>query len=195
MSISLSDRRAVTTHPIAEVLAERWSPRSFNPSAQIDDAQLSVLLEAARWAPSASNLQPVRFIAARRGTAEFDAIVATLVGFNQVWAVRASALVVGIAVTAGQDGTPHRWAEYDLGQAIAHLSVQAHTDGLHVHQIGGFDPRAIADHFGLADTFVPVSITAIGTLGEAAALGEPYLSREVASRERLPLDDLVLVLA
>ena len=195
MTISRSDRRAITTHPSADVLAERWSPRSFDPTAEITDAQFTPLLEAARWAPSASNLQPVRFIAARRGTAAFDAIVDSLVGFNRVWAVRASALVVGIAVTAGPDGTVYRWAEYDLGQSIAHLSVQAHSDGLHVHQIGGFDAQVLARHFELADTLLAVSVTAIGTLGDAAALVEPYFSREVAARQRLPLDDLVLVFA
>lgn len=193
MTISTSDRRAVTATPIADVLAERWSPRSFDRAAELSDAQFSALLEAARWAPSASNLQPVRFIAARRGTAEFDAIVNALVGFNQVWAVRSSALVVAVAVTEAADGTAHRWAEYDLGQSIAHLSVQAHSDGLHVHQIGGFDPQALSDHFGLAETLVPVSITAVGTLADASELDEPYRSREVAGRERLSLDDLVLV--
>jgi nitroreductase len=195
MSISTSDRRAVTAHPIAGVLAERWSPRSFDATADIADAPFIALLEAARWAPSASNLQPVRFIAARRGTAEFDAIISTLIGFNQVWAVRASALVVAAAVTSTLDGTPNRWAEYDLGQSIAHLSVQAHSDGLHVHQIGGFDASALASQFGLDDTLVPVSITAVGTLAHAAELAEPYLSREIADRKRLPLDDLVLVFA
>ncbi len=195
MTIVLSDRRANTAHPIAEVLAERWSPRSFDPTARISDAQLTSLLEAARWAPSAANVQPRRFIAARRGTAEFHAIARVLAEGNRPWAVRASALIVGIAVTANPEGKPYRWAEYDLGQSISHLSVQAHAEGLHVHQIGGFDARSVAEHFDLADTMVPVSITAIGTLADATELDEPYQSREVAGRQRLPLDDLVLVFA
>lgn len=195
MTIATAGHRAVTQHPIAEVLAERWSPRSFDGSAELSDEQLTALLEAARWAPSAANFQPRRFIAARRGTPEFDAIADTLAAGNRVWAGRASALVVGVALTTDADGISYRWAEYDLGQSIAHLTVQAHTDGLHVHQMGGFDPAAIIRRFGLAENQVPVSVTAIGAIADAEELVEPYRAREVADRERLPLGELVLVRA
>ncbi|MGV8895082.1 MAG: nitroreductase family protein [Rhodoglobus sp.] len=195
MTITADDRRAVTAHPIAGVLADRWSPRSFNATAELTDQQLTTLLEAARWAPSAANFQPRRFIAARRGTAEFHAIVGMLAEGNQPWAVRASALVIGIAVTVDSDGKPYRWAEYDLGQSLAHLSVQAHTEGLHVHQIGGFDPSAVAEHFDLDDSLVPVSVTAIGSIADVSELDERYQAREVAGRQRASLDDLVLVFA
>ncbi|MER2221307.1 MAG: nitroreductase family protein, partial [Rhodococcus sp. (in: high G+C Gram-positive bacteria)] len=46
------------------------------------DDQLDALLEAARWAPSANNFQPRRFVVARRGSHHFDTIVHALVGFN-----------------------------------------------------------------------------------------------------------------
>jgi nitroreductase len=187
-------RRAQTAHPIVDLLAERWSPRSFDALAEIDDDTLTALLEAARWAPSAANFQPRRFLVARRGTDAFDRIVISLSSGNQPWAPRASVLVVALAVTVDPDGKPYRWAEYDLGQSLAHLSVQAHAEGLHVHQMGGFDPLLLASSFGLDSTLEPVSVTAIGVVADAAQLGERYEARELAERARLPLSDLVISL-
>src|SRR4051794_24328430 len=83
MSIAEATTRAAeTSAPLLPALAERWSPRSFDPAVGIDDVTLRSALEAARWSPSAANTQPWRFIVARRGTAAFDTIVANLAGFN-----------------------------------------------------------------------------------------------------------------
>ena len=196
--MSLTDvapRTAETAAPLLPALAERWSPRSFDPSADIDETRLTAALEAARWSPSANNSQPWRFIVARRGTAEFDAIVANLLGFNQAWAGAASVLGVAVAEVADAEGAERRWATYDVGQAVAHLTIQAHHDGLHTHQMGGFQPDGLREAFGLEERFVPVSVTALGLLGDADALPEQLREREVAPRTRRPLDEVVLVRA
>ena len=46
-----------TDHAVDPLFLNRWSPRAFTGEA-IDEALLMRLFEAARWAPSASNLQP-----------------------------------------------------------------------------------------------------------------------------------------
>lgn len=48
---------AETSVPVAPTIAERWSPRAYDETAVITDAQLTALLEAARWAPSFGNTQ------------------------------------------------------------------------------------------------------------------------------------------
>jgi Nitroreductase len=186
-------RTAETSTPIHEVLAERWSPRSYDAAAPLDEQKLIAALEAARWAPSAANSQPSRFIVARRGSAAFDTIVANLMGFNSTWATSAGALVVGIAEMTDATGKPRPWAKYDLGQALAHFSVQAHHDGLHVHQMGGFVAGGLREAFSIDERFEPVSVTAVGTLAPSEALPEPLRQREIAPRERLTLAELVLV--
>ena len=45
------DKKANTQFPIHDLLASRWSPRSFDPEYILDDQQISTLMEAARWAP------------------------------------------------------------------------------------------------------------------------------------------------
>ncbi|MEI7443163.1 MAG: nitroreductase family protein, partial [Actinomycetes bacterium] len=41
-----------TSAPLAELIRDRWSPRSFDPTHEISDQDLLSILEAARWAPS-----------------------------------------------------------------------------------------------------------------------------------------------
>ena len=52
-------------YPIDPIFLNRWSPRSFTGET-ISDADLALLFEAARWAPSSSNIQPWRFLYAKR---------------------------------------------------------------------------------------------------------------------------------
>src|SRR5260221_635711 len=55
-------KTASTAVPVHPLLAERWSPRGFDQSHQVSENQVTALLEAARWAPSAGNSQPWRFL-------------------------------------------------------------------------------------------------------------------------------------
>lgn len=185
-------RRADTESPLIDVLAERWSPRSYDKTAVIDETTLTTVLEAARWAPSASNMQPARFIVARRGSASFATISAALMGFNKAWADTASVLIVSVAKLSIDETRDNPWARYDLGQAVAHLTIQAQHEGLHTHQMGGFDGAAIAEAFTLTDDQAVVTVTALGVLGDPDALTPELREREVAPRSRKPLTELLL---
>lgn len=184
-------RRAQTQQPLHDLLAERWSPRSFESGHDLADDEVTALLEAAQWAPSAQNRQPRRFVAARRGTDLHDIVVSTAYERNRWWAERASLLVLGIVERVGEDGMPQRFAEYDLGQAIAHLTVQAHHLGLHVRQIGGFDAELAADLLDVAPPYVPWVLVAVGRATPADRLEAEHVARDTAPRARLLLSDLV----
>ncbi|MDO4785021.1 MAG: nitroreductase family protein [Propionibacteriaceae bacterium] len=179
--------RNTTEVPIHDVLAQRWSPRGFDAAHELDETELRSLFEAARWAPSARNLQPWKFVAARRGSAEFGLIHDALMGFNQDWAGAASLLVVAFAETE-RDGKAQRWAEYDLGQAMAHLTVQAETLGLNVHQMGGFSPAALSAAFAPGVGFTPVVVAAIGR--HTGCVAESIRDKDAAPRDRKPYADL-----
>src|SRR6476469_6208288 len=188
-SMSKTASTAVSVHPL---LAERWSPRGFDRAHEIGDEALTALLEAARWAPSAGNSQPWRFLVTRRGEPAHDRLFAALAPGNQAWAAAASALILVAARTAGDDGRPQPLALYDTGQAVAALVTQAQADGLSVHQVGGFDTDAVRAGFGLPDSVTPVVVLAIGRHDGQAGLPEPLAARETAPRTRRPLSDLLL---
>ncbi len=185
-------KTASTTVPVHPLLAERWSPRGFDRAHELGEDSLTALLEAARWAPSAQNSQPWRFLVARRGDEAHDRLFAALAPGNQAWAGAASALVLVAASTVSDDGRPQPWALYDTGQAVAALITQAQADGLAVHQMGGFDTAAVCTEFGLGKNLTPVVVIAIGRRDAIAGLPEPLAARETAPRTRHPVSKLLL---
>jgi nitroreductase len=190
--VTAMSKTAITTVPLHPLLAERWSPRGFDGNHEINDDNLTALLEAARWAPSAANTQPWRFLVTRRGDEAHARLFAALAPGNQAWAGAASTLVLVAARTAAEDGKPQPWALYDTGQAVAALVTQAQADGLAVHQMGGFDTAAVRAEFGLDNSITPVVVLAIGRCDSGADLPEPLAARETAPRTRYQIDDLLL---
>ncbi|QLD11588.1 nitroreductase family protein [Microbacterium oleivorans] len=188
----IEDRVADTDAPVLDVLAARWSTRLYDDVAPIDEAALASALEAARWAPSAFNLQPWRFVVARRGSATHEKVVSTLVDFNKAWAGPAGALIVFVAQTEN-DGKPVPTALYDLGQAAAHFTVQAHADGLYTHQMTGFDASALADVLGIESPLVPLTVMAVGDLGDVDGAPAAVRERELSPRTRRPVTESVVV--
>ena len=184
-------RNAHTSTPINPVLAARWSPRSYDTTATLTPADLTPAFEAARWSPSANNSQPWRFIVGFRGDETFNKIVPTLAGWNSAWMPNASAIIVAVAQTAGADGTPNHYALYDLGQSVAHFSVQAQTDGLYVHQVAGTDVEALKEAFNLPAGYEAFLTIAVGKLAPADDLPEPLAEREKAPRVRHELAEIV----
>src|SRR5688500_14130423 len=154
-------KSATTEAQLHPLLAGRWSPRAFDPGYHLPDEQLTALLEAARWAPSANNTQPWRFAVARRGTDRHAAILDALAPGNQTWAHAASALIVVATELVAADGAALPWAVYDTGQAVAHLSLQAQHEGLVVHQMGGFARDRVAAGLGLPEGVTPLVVVAV----------------------------------
>jgi nitroreductase len=185
-------KTASTSVPVHPLLAERWSPRGFDSAHELGDQELTALLEAARWAPSAQNSQPWRFLVSRRGEEAHGRLFAALAPGNRGWAGAASALILVVARTAGDDGSPQPWALYDTGQAVAALVTQAEAEGLAVHQMGGFDIAAVRAEFGLGDNLTPVVVLALGRRGTIADLPQHLADRETAPRTRRPVSDLLL---
>jgi nitroreductase len=177
---------SVRLHPL---IAQRWSPRALDPTAELTDDQLRALLEAARWAPSFGNTQPARYFVGRRGDETFARVFGLLNEGNQAWANAAAALLLGVAVTRNSKGEiPH--AEYGMGLATENLVLQAVAEGLVAHQMAGFDRSAAHGVFGLPEDAVPMIAVAIGRLGDPGRLSDRLRDRELAPRRRLPLRDI-----
>lgn len=187
------NKTAVTAAPILPILAERWSPRSFDENYVLTEHEVLSILEAARWAPSANNAQPWRFSVLHRGSDLFNtAVEQGLTGWNQAWAPKASALIVLSVVFKNAEGKENQWVNYDAGLAAANLTAQATELGLSVHTMAGIIPDALHQVLGLGDDTRALVALAVGKLAPADQLEGVLLEREVAARTRLTLDEIVL---
>jgi len=81
-------------------------------------------------------------------------------------------LVLAVArLDFAHNGTPNRHALYDLGQAVANLTVEATSLGLHIHQMGGFDSRLARELFAIPAGFEPAAVLAwLPERGSSASL-------------------------
>jgi nitroreductase len=183
----------VPEHDIDPLFHERWSPRAFTPD-ELPVKTLLGLFDAARWAPSAMNAQPWRFVWARRGTPAFDRLLAALAPGNQAWAARAAALVAVVSAEAlsiaGRDPVPSSSHSFDAGAAWAHLALQAHLWGWATHAMGGFDRARAAEAIALPPAHRLEVVVAIGRRADPSTLPEPLRAREQPNG-RKPLGELV----
>lgn len=162
--------------PLHPLLRQRWSPQDFRTDHELDPVAVATLLEAARWAPSAGNSQPWAFVAARRGDDMHQRLVPNLLGGARRWGPRASLLLVNLChrYVDESDYEYSEFAMYDLGQAVAHLTVQAQAQGLSVRQFRSFDRDAIEDLLTVAPGWQVATMAAVGVPPDAPA---PYAAR------------------
>jgi nitroreductase len=186
------EKLAETQVPIHELIRRRWSPRAFS-ELPVEPHKLLSLFEAARWAASASNEQPWAFlVATQEDPQNYADMLNVLVEFNQVWANKAPILILTLAHTKFEkDGRPNRHAFYDLGQAAANLTLQATALGLTTHQMAGFNVEAARERFAVPEGWEPVSVIALGYPGDLDSLTEKLRQRELAQRQRKPLETFV----
>ena len=179
--------------PIDTQFLDRWSTRAF-ADVDISEQELHTILEAARWAPSAYNAQPWRFVYARRGTAHWDALVGLLNDFNRSWADKASALVILVskktAVLPGAD-TPVAFPTHscDAGAAWGCLALQASLKGWSTHAMAGFDKEKAQTDLAIPEDYAVEAAIAIGKQGDKSTLPDFLQAREVPS-PREPLSKL-----
>ncbi len=187
------EKPAPAQHPIADLIARRWSPRAFD-ERPVEPDKLKSLFEAARWAPSSNNEQPWRFIVASKADAptEHDRLLACLVEGNRKWAFRAPILMLSIAsMNFEDDGKPNRHAYHDTGMAVANLLLQATALDLQVHQMAGFDIQKARESCLIPTGYDPVAMIALGYPGDPAVLQDYLREREMKPRERQPIADFV----
>ena len=74
---------------------------------------------------------------------------------------------------------------------MANLAVQAEALGLQVHQMAGILPDKIRQNFQVPADHEPVAAFTIGYAAPADTLPAPMKEREVAPRQRKPLESFV----
>jgi nitroreductase len=175
-------------HPNIE---QRWSTRAFDKKP-VEIVKIQRMFEAARWAASAFNEQPWRFIMGKDGNETYNKILDTLVDWNQKWAGNAPVLILNMAKrTFAHNNTRNATFKYDLGQAIANMCIEGVNQGLFTHQMSGFDHEKAKELFNIPDDFQAISVTAVGYYKENTKLPSDMIEAEAKPRSRKEFDQLV----
>lgn len=176
-------------HPIHLMLIDRWSPRAMS-GQPVSKAELMLLFEAARWAPSSMNFQPWRMLYALRDTAPWPVFFGLLNERNRGWAQHAGALVLFTSKKSFDDGRPCVTHSFDSGAAWQNFALQGFQSGLAVHGMQGFDYERARVELKVPDDFAVEAMIAVGKPGDKSALPEPLQARE-SPNERRPIEQTV----
>lgn len=126
----------------------------------------------------------------RRGEPEHDRLIRHLAKDSAVWAPTAGVLIGNLShrFVENTDWDYSEFSVYDLGQAVAHMSFQAQSLGLHVRQFRAFDRAGLAAEFDVPPHWEVTTMSAIGRVPplvqRPTSSGEPRQARQ----RRSPID-------
>lgn len=142
-----------------DLAARRYSVRAYRPDP-VSDADLDAVLEAARLAPTACNLQPFRLIVVRDPNRRAFVCRA----YPRDWLKTAPVIVVLCVEPAAawkrRDGKDY--ADVDGAIVMDHLILAAAERGLGTCWIGAFNPSFLREALSLPEGIEPLAMTPIG---------------------------------
>ncbi len=160
---------------VTNVISGRVSCREYRTTPVPED-HLQKILEAARLAPSACNLQPWRFAVVRSPDLRRRIVEeGFLPGIKMTWAIDAPVhVVIGMErsliahrLAASVSGVDYPWV--DIGIAGEHLVLAATELGLGTCWIGWIKPRVLAKIVGWPRSVKPVVVITVGYPNDAEA--------------------------
>jgi nitroreductase len=182
---------AKTEHDILFLLKQRYSPRIFKDK-QIQKKHLLQLFEAIRWSASSNNLQPWRFIYAKKGTKAYQSIFDCLSDFNKSWTIHAPLLVLAAYKEKDEEGKDNFHALHDLGLSVAFMTVQAQFLNIAVHQMAGVNWKKAQEVFNVPEGFHITTAIALGYYGgHLDKLPKTLQEQETEERTRMPQEKFV----
>src|SRR5580692_380337 len=159
-------RRAA--HAIDSIFIDRWSARAMSGLA-VSEAEIMVLFEAARWAPSSGNNQPWRMLYALRDSHHWPLFLGLLNEGNRRWAQHGGALVLFISKLTLADGRPGRTHAFDTGAAWENFAL---------HGTQGFDYDRARSELKIPPDYEVDAIAVVGKPADAQQLPDDLRARE-----------------
>ncbi len=164
-----------------ELAKNRFSCRKYQDKP-VEEDKIARILEAARIAPSAKNIQPWHFVIVDEGN-NLENIKGC---YPNKWIETAPLIIVACGDQKSawhrSDGKIH--TDIDLAIAVDHLTLAATDIGLATCWVCKFDVMTVAEILQLPDGIVPVAMIPVGYPAE-----EPDLNRHVLKRK--PLEEIV----
>jgi nitroreductase len=154
---------------VFEAIRRRRSIHSFTPE-DVTGEEVMALLEAARWAPSAGNVQPWRFVVVRDPVTIEALVQAAVPGYSMRFVRRAPVVIVVCADLTVyrrkspwyQEHGPTLLCIQDTAAAIENLLLAACGSGLGACWVGAFLRDGVRDALNLPEGMRPIAIVPVG---------------------------------
>ncbi len=172
------------TKDVIAAILERRSVRRFQPEP-VPHAAVGRLIDAARWAPSAGNIQPWQFYVVYNERKKKELASAAL---NQRFVSEAPVVIV-VCVQPEMSASRYRergrnlYAIQDSAAAVQNILLAAHGYGLGACWVGAFDEALVMEALDLPRGLVPVAILPVG-----------YPAEENRPPARRPVEEIVHVI-
>ena len=161
---------------VLEAIKKRYSCRSYLDKT-IEREKLEQILEAARLAPSAKNLQDWRFVVV---TDKDKKRMLAEAANNQSFLAKAAAIIIACSVCKDAMRCGQPIAPIDVAIALEHMCLQAADLGLATCWIGSFYPDKVRPIVGVPDDVRIIELLAVG-----------YPADSSRPPSRLPMEKIV----
>lgn len=170
-----------TEYNIHPLILTRWSPRAMSGET-INKNKLMSLFEAAKWAPSANNGQPWRFLYATKNSKNWSIFFNLLAEFNQLWVEKAGALILVLSRNNFEyKEKPNPTHSFDTGSAWLSIALEANNQNLIAHAMAGFDYDKARQDLKIPKTYTIEAMIAVGLPGKKIDLPENFREKEQPS--------------
>jgi len=160
-----------------ELARRRHSVRSYKPDP-VEPEKLERILEAARLAPTAVNIQPFQLIVVHTANREDELLRV----YHKKWFVQAPIVICACGLLAKswarKDGKNYN--DVDVAIIVDHLILAATAEGLGTCWVAAFDPVAAKEVLRLPKGVEPIAFTPLG-----------YANDQPPTKKRKPLTELV----
>jgi nitroreductase len=158
---------------LLDFIKERRSIRAFQEK-QIPEKEIEMILEAGRWAPSASNRQPWKFIVIKNR--EILKKIARVTGYG--WFIGEASFAVAIV---GKPRTSHNWYIIDTSLVSMNMMLMAWSLGIGTCWIGSMNKEKAKEILDLGRNDYLLTVLPFG-----------YIQGEIpAPTGRYPLNKIV----
>ena len=153
-----------------DAITQRRSVRRYKKES-FPMEELTLLVEAARWAPSAGNSQPWEFLLVND-----EDMVRGLKSVSPGWLKPAPALIV-MCLNKNRETN---WSYMDIGAAMQNILLCAHSRGYGCCPIGSFAVETVKELLELPPLLEPVLFMTVG-----------YPDEKPPATKRLTTDELI----
>ncbi len=136
-----------------DVIRTRRSIRAYKRNS-VEEDKLQRILDAAKFAPSAANRQPVHFIVVKN-----DEVKQKLKdAYSQRWFYTAPIIICACAITdkAWKRNDGKEYVDVDVTIAMDHLILAASAEGLGTCWIAAFKPEVVKEVLDIPDNLEPL---------------------------------------